>query len=238
MVNITDTSADRPCRGTGKLAGVQMGEIGGLIRRAREAKGVSRRVLSTVTGIAQSTIQAVEDGTGNSAFHIVARLSDAVDVHISAHAAFINPSLTEGGTASSRLPSEARPFNTPPAPDQAAHIDGALQHGTDPGTAIAALVGAISARLSALDTIVERLEIAQGALTTNITHAEAVAEYLDEQFASLASGEHRAQRSAAAGGRSGQSAAPSEYGGEAAREVARPTQRAIRKSRRGGPTGK
>lgn len=214
----TGTSAPTNYRDIGKLGLVRMTEIGGLIRRARTAKRMSRRMLSEMTGVAKSTIQEVEKGTGNPAFEIVAKLAQAVNVHISAYA--------------SDLPRHSAPIDSsgiaqnPPLSSlqaeqvggisalQKAKSPGGVMDGTDTGST-AEIVAALDARLSRFEHefngIAERLRRSMDALDENVWTVHALAEDFSEQAANLRTEPDPTQHAAAGALGAGVSQVPGQH---------------------------
>ena len=56
--------------------------MGEAMRQARKAKGWTQGQLSAQTGVPQSVISAVENGTRNAEFATICRLASALDLRI------------------------------------------------------------------------------------------------------------------------------------------------------------
>lgn len=82
MDEITDFRGRVAGRDTGDPATALMATVGERVRRARERKGISRRVLSDLSGVSQRYLAQLETGQGNISIALLWRVAEALDHRI------------------------------------------------------------------------------------------------------------------------------------------------------------
>ncbi len=82
MDEITDFRGRVTERGAGDAAAALMAKVGERVRHARERKGISRRVLSDLSGVSQRYLAQLETGQGNISIALLWRVAEALDHRI------------------------------------------------------------------------------------------------------------------------------------------------------------
>ncbi len=82
MDEITDFRGRVAERGAGDAAAALMSKVGERVRHARERKGISRRVLSELSGVSQRYLAQLESGQGNISIALLWRVAEALDHRI------------------------------------------------------------------------------------------------------------------------------------------------------------
>ncbi|MEZ5810632.1 MAG: helix-turn-helix transcriptional regulator [Rhizobiaceae bacterium] len=74
-----DVLLDQTDAGSGESTEVFLGRVGDRVRKARERKGIARRVLSELSGVSQRYLAQLEAGEGNISIALLHRIAHALD---------------------------------------------------------------------------------------------------------------------------------------------------------------